>query len=291
MRPRRVVVAVGVGVAALLSGFVPARAASREAQSSARQLALHHPLVSVAASQSTNWSGYNVGALERSATFHGVSGTWVVPKASSHKQGEAEYSSSWIGVGGGCLTTDCSVTDNTLIQIGTEQDAGPTGGPHYYAWWELIPAPSVMIADANGNPLPVQPGDRIHAEVAETAPQLWTMTLQNESRHWTFTQTVPYSSTYGSAEWIEETPVVIDTSGSSGFAALPNLTTEYFGAARIQTATGSTFDNPALVAAEAIQLVDSNGKPLATPSAPTSAGDAFNICAYSSSCATPTTAK
>ena len=30
----------------------------------------------------------------------------------------------------------------------------------------------------------------------------------------TFTQTVPYSSTHMTAEWIEETPVVFDTQGN-----------------------------------------------------------------------------
>ena len=50
-----------------------------------------------------------------------------MPTASAHKAKEAEYSSTWVGIGGGCLNTACSVTDNTLIQAGTEQDVAANG--------------------------------------------------------------------------------------------------------------------------------------------------------------------
>src|SRR5205823_6766147 len=47
-----------------------------------------------AMSQSNNWSGYNKGVLETGTPFSSVSGSWVVPTAKPHKQGEDEYSST-----------------------------------------------------------------------------------------------------------------------------------------------------------------------------------------------------
>src|SRR5262245_37317439 len=88
----------------------------------------HRPIVVVGASQSNNWSGYNQGTLEQGGKmFNAITGSWVVPKATQHAAGEAEYSSSWIGIGGGCVNADCSVTDSTLIQAGTEQDVAADG--------------------------------------------------------------------------------------------------------------------------------------------------------------------
>lgn len=105
-----------------------------------------HPAVSVAAkgtaihmSQSDNWTGYNQGYLEKSETFHSISAQWTVPTATQHTAGQAEDSATWIGIGGGCLNTECSVTDSTLVQAGTEQDVDATGAASYSAWWEIVP--------------------------------------------------------------------------------------------------------------------------------------------------------
>src|SRR5207245_5558301 len=84
---------------------------------------LHRPVVAVGTNQSNNWSGYNQGTIEKGNTFfHQVSGDWFVPTATAHNRGEAEYSATWVGIGGGCVNANCLVTDNTLIQAGTEQD-------------------------------------------------------------------------------------------------------------------------------------------------------------------------
>ena len=60
----------------------------------------------------------------------------------------------------------------------------------------------------------------------------------------------------------EETPVVVGNSGNVAVGPLPNLGTVSFSAAQTNSA------NAGLIASEAIQLIDSNGTPLATPSAP-----------------------
>jgi hypothetical protein len=84
-----------------------------------------------------------------------MSGQWIVPAATQHKHGEAEFSASWLGIGGGCVTDNCSVTDNTLIQAGTEQDVTKAGKTSYGAWWEIIPEPQTTVS------LPVRPGNKI----------------------------------------------------------------------------------------------------------------------------------
>ena len=118
----------------------------------------HRPIVSVGASQSSNWSGYGQGTLEQGGTqFHSITGTWVVPTATLRHPGQ-EHSSDWIGIGGGCVNADCSVTDNTLIQAGTEQDATNTGG-RYNAWWEIIPGAEHAHPPLQGAPRRHDRGD------------------------------------------------------------------------------------------------------------------------------------
>jgi Peptidase A4 family len=239
----------------------------------------HHgaPIAVLKASQSTNWFGYNQGALETGKSlFHAITANWTVPRASQHKKGEDEYSSTWGGIGGGCLETSCTVTDQTLIQAGTEQDV-VSGKPQYSAWWELIPAPGITITD-----MKVAPGDVMHLDIHEviTNSEVWSITLTNVTRHQTFNQTVPYTSTYGTAEWIEETPLIIGANG--GLAPLPNLTRTAFDAG---TANGA---NPHLTPDEEIQLVNANtNKVYAVPSAPDSDTDGAAVCAWATTCGVP----
>jgi hypothetical protein len=235
----------------------------------------HAPIALLKANQSTNWFGYNQGALEPGKTlFHSITANWTVPTASQHKKGEDEFSSTWAGIGGGCVDASCLVTDNTLIQAGTEQDV-IGGKAQYSAWWEVIPAPSITIN------MTVAPRDRMHLDIHETVPnsELWSITLSDVTRHETFTQTVPYPSTYGSAEWIEETPLLIGT--NAGFAALPNLTKTVFD---LGTANGA---NPHLTAGEEMDLVTQNGKVYSVPSAPDADTDGGGLCAWATSCSTP----
>jgi hypothetical protein len=92
----------------------------------------------------------------------------------------------------------------------------------------------------------------------------------------TFTQTVPYSSTHATAEWIEETPLEIGT--NAGFAALPNLTNPAFSKA-------TTNGQPAnLQASEALDLVDSNNKVIGSVSAPNATHDGFDSCTWTATC-------
>jgi hypothetical protein len=237
----------------------------------------HRPIVRVGASKSNNWSGYNQGTLEKGGKqFSSVDGTWTVPTATQHKAGEAEFSASWVGIGGGCVDANCSVTDATLIQAGTSQDVDTSGAAHYSAWWEIIPAPSTPIANFS-----VSAGNVIRVTIAETTPGLWSIVVQNQTTGQTFNTTTPYTSTHATAEWIEETPVVIDNSGAVTVGPLPVLTPVGFD-------HSLTNGSPAaLVASEQIQLIDANGAPLATPSAPDPDADGFNVCSFAASCGAP----
>ena len=143
---------------------------------------------------SSNWFGYNQGTLEQgSKLFNSITGDWTVPTATQHTAGQAEDSSDWIGIGGGCIDAGCTATDSTLIQTGTEQDVDATGAASYSAWWELVPAPSLTISN-----MTVEPGDHMHASISEVVPDsnVWTITIQDVTRGESFSQTVPYRSTH-----------------------------------------------------------------------------------------------
>lgn len=225
-------------------------------------------------SSSTNWSGYNQGILDSGTPFTSIGAEWTVPTATQHTAGQAEDSATWIGIGGGCLNTTCTATDETLIQAGTSQDVSSTGTASYSAWWEIIPAPSITASIA------VHPGDVVRCDISQTAPGLWSISLTDVTDGQGFTETVPYPSTEDTAEWIEETPVVL-TSADAGISSLPNLSTVRFSDATVNGA------GAALAPSQAIQLVDSAGTPIATPSNPGSTGGTFDDCAYATSCATP----
>jgi len=223
--------------------------------------------------QSSNWFGYNQGSLEQGGKlFNSITGDWTIPTATEHTAGQDAASSDWIGIGGGCVDAGCAVGDNTLIQTGTEQDV--TGGKaSYSAWWEIIPAPSLTITN-----MTVHPGDHMHASIAEVVADsdLWTIKLQDVTTRQSFSQTVPYPSTHLTAEWIEETPLLLGT--NAGFSALPNLTNPAFTGATVNGA------NANLQPSEEMQLIDSNGNVIGTPSAPNSTHDGFSACAWATSC-------
>jgi hypothetical protein len=238
----------------------------------------HHAIVAVNASSSNNWAGYNRGALETATPrlFNQVSADWTVPTATQHTPGHAASSSTWIGIGGGCLEPSCLLTDPTLIQTGTEQDVDASGVATYSAWYEVIPLPSIQVS------LVIKPGDRIHADLHElvAGTELWVITLADTTSGASFSITLPYPSLKLTAEWIEETPLLIGT--NAGFSTMPNLSAANFDNAQVNGA------GAALTTNEQIDLVNGTAR-IATPSAPDVEGDGFNVCTYTTTCATPGT--
>src|SRR6059058_5463768 len=153
-RARVLITALACG--GLLMGL--ATSAHAAARTHGKLLHITKPGVGINAAQSNNWFGYNQGTLEQgSKLFNSITGDWTVPTATRHTAGQDEYSSDWIGIGGGCVDAGCTVGDNTLIQTGTESDVSSKGTASYSAWWEVIPGPSITIS------MKVGAGDRMHA--------------------------------------------------------------------------------------------------------------------------------
>jgi len=268
---RRLVVVLSISLASL---GVATASASAALKSHGQLLRLAPHGLQLNANSSSNWFGYNQGTLEQgSKLFTSITGDWTVPTVTQHTAGQAEASSDWIGIGGGCIDAGCTATDSTLIQTGTEQDVDATGAASYSAWWELVPAPSLTISN-----MTVSPGDHMHASLAEVVPDsdVWTITIQDVTRGESFSQTVPYPSTHATAEWIEETPLEIGT--DAGFASLPNLSNPGWTSATVNGASAG------LKSSEEMDLIDSNSNVIGAPSAPNSTADGFNECTWASTC-------
>src|SRR5713226_6906202 len=152
---------------------------------------------------STNWSGYVVANFGTKLTYTSAQGTWVVPSVTHFSGFSTEYSSSWVGIGGFCEDTNCTVVDNSLIQLGTEQDAS-SSGTRYYAWYEALPSPIKKI------PMSISPGDTIKVSLQLVSVgkknQSWTLSMEDTTGAQTWSTTLNYKSSQLSAEWIEEAP-------------------------------------------------------------------------------------
>jgi hypothetical protein len=272
MRPTvHICVATAAALAVLPVAAGAATTSQPRATAAGHRLHPAAPATRLHSAESSNWFGYNQGALDH-ARFTSVAANWTVPTATQHTPGNDEFSSTWIGIGGGCPDTGCGsgATDPTLIQAGTEQDVAANGSASYSAWWEIIPEPETPIS------LPVHPGDQIHAAIAQGLPGVWSIELDNVTTGQSFSTTTPYSGVGASAEWIEETPLLIGT--NAGFSSLPNLTPVPFTNA---TVNGG---NAGLDPSQEMDLVDGNGTVYSVPSAPNSTRDGFTACAWATAC-------
>lgn len=227
--------------------------------------------------QTNNWSGYQASSL-LPGSFHQISASWVVPSVSQAVRGQAEDSATWVGIGGGCVepidlvvVSTCAV-DQTLIQAGSEQDVSASGQASYGVWYEFLPEPETSL------PLSVAPGDVVSVDITEGLPASWSIsiTVKSPGGGTIGSDTIPvtYPALGLTAEWIEESPLVISTSGS-GISSLPLLnggSPVAFSQARLNGA------NEALAGTTEVQLVDSSGDVVLSPSAPDSDNDAFNDC-------------
>jgi hypothetical protein len=157
--------------------------------------------------QSTNWSGY----LSTGGNFTAVSGTWIAPTPTPTSTTVESGDGTWIGIGG--------ISTSDLIQIGTENTISPSGVVSSSAFYELLPAGAVGIPS-----LTVSPGDTISASITQTATSQWTISLVNVTTGKSFSQSVTYTSSLSSAEWIQEDPsypdgslVLLDNFGTVSF--------------------------------------------------------------------------
>jgi hypothetical protein len=228
--------------------------------------------------QSTNRAGYGLAA--NPLGFNAVTATWVVPSVPGTRTDTA--SATWTGIGGGCVDPPtCAIVDETLIQAGTEQDSS-SGVPTYSAWWEALPAPSMPLSGGilSTQNYDVLPRDSITVIISSTAAVAWTIEIQNVrdgATHWTFSQTVPYTAAGLTAEWIEESPLVVGSSGVDQ-QSLSDFDRVLFTDLTVNGAA------PELTPADEIILTNGSGKVLAQPSAPEGSGNEFAVCYGSGLC-------
>src|ERR1700678_1257284 len=151
---------------------------------------------------STNWSGYVLADFATGEGYVSAQATWVVPTVVFKKK--LAVSSNWVGIGGFCETMQCKHVDKTLIQLGTTQVAQSKRETEYFAWYEMLPGPSINTS------LVVNPGDVITASLTCdgdcTGSQRWTLSMTNETTTQNWSQDFDYDSSNLSAEWIEEAP-------------------------------------------------------------------------------------
>lgn len=148
---------------------------------------------------STNWAGYAVTG----ATYKRVSGTWLQPQVDCSTATENAYSATWVGLGG------YDTSSAALEQIGTEADCSSSGKASYSTWYELVPEAARNLA------LKTHAGDKMSASVTVTGRSV-RMRLANLTTGRSVTRTRTTSNVdLTSAEWIQETPSVCDTTGNT----------------------------------------------------------------------------
>ena len=148
-------------------------------------------VTSNAAILSGNWSGQTLTG----GIYTGVGANWTVPAISPSASNV--FSATWIGIDG--------TSSSSLIQTGTAQES--VGGfLNYFAWVELLPGASMQIGSA-----PVAPGDSMQSTIVETSTNVWTVSLQDSTQGWLYSQAWFYVTPGLSAEWIEEAPNINGT--------------------------------------------------------------------------------
>jgi hypothetical protein len=225
-------------------------------------------------SQSTNWAGYAVH--RQGESFRQVVGVWKEPTPSC-RPGQQTFSSDWVGLGG--FRTD----SRALEQTGTEVDCTAQGQARSFAWFELVPAPSVHVR------LRVAPGDVVEGTVTARGRKV-EVAIRNLTRHTSFSKALPTQALdVSSAEWIVEAPSDCLSSGRCMALPLANFGSIGFGGALVTSSAGhiGSISDPdwrttrlRLVPAQTRFVVrhrDLGPAGQATPSSLQSGGSAFTV--------------
>jgi hypothetical protein len=215
---------------------------------------------------SIDWSGYVAvsDSHDPQPLIAGVSAYWTVPEVTPSLRDS--YSAAWVGIGG--------YYDNTLIQVGTEQDS-QNGAGAYSAWYELLPGDAVKIRTIS-----VSPRDKITASINlfDSNQSIWTIRIKDTNNGQTFTEKFSYDSSRLSAEWIVERPTVGHSVG-----ALANFGTITFTNSTANMTAASqpieSFPNTRVV------MYNRQNKPLVTVSSLSADGSSFNVSYLSSAAA------
>lgn len=185
--------------------------------------ALSAPAAFADATNSSNWAGY---AVHRPGlSFRAVSGTWRQPSVSC-TPGAPTYSAFWLGLGGYRLRAPA------LEQAGTEVDCTASGKPISSAWYELVPAGSMLVK------LNVRPGDLVRAGVAVAGRRV-SIRLDDLTRHRGFHKSVSAPAIdVSSAEWIVEAPSECVSANSCQTLPLADFASTTFRSASVRSSTG-----------------------------------------------------
>jgi hypothetical protein len=167
---------------------------------------------------SLNWSGYAVSH----ARFRSVTASWTVPAVRSTADPRAT-ASFWVGLDGR--------DGRGLQQIGTT--SGMMGAaPHYGAWWEMLPGPSVDV------PMTIAPGDSITASVVADGRSTFLLSLRDNTSGQRFTtRQLDAAPPLSSAEVVAEAP-----SSAGGLLPLADFGAVHFVGARANGRPLGTFD-------------------------------------------------
>lgn len=220
--------------------------------------------------------GYNVGAVSRGTLLNQVSAVWEVGDPSM-RSGDFEWARAHVSLGGGCVTSDCGVVDDTLLMVGTESSIDYLGTRTYRAWF------ATSSLDQTDVDLPLYAGDKVRGTIERVAgvPGLWRLTLKNLSNGRTWTRTTPGASLLASARWGVESWVNEDTFGE-GISRLPDLAPIRFDHL---TLNGS---NPRLRPEERVVFVPAlTENVVGLPSLPQADGNGFAACSWATTCAVP----
>jgi hypothetical protein len=208
------------------------------------------PFTRARSGQSRNWSGYSASG----GNFTAVSATWTVPKVTS--PGGFSSDATWVGIGG--------ERSRDLIQAGTEASIGRSGQPSYQAWIEMLPGTSRPVS------LDVSAGDSVTVSITNQGKDQWQIALVNNTTGKRYETTETYTSSFSSADWIEEAP-------SGGRRTLP---LDDFGT--VTLTKGSTVKDGkrmtiAQAGARSVTMIDASGRAIATPSSLSQDGDGFSV--------------
>lgn len=204
---------------------------------------------------SSNWSGYF--SATSGTKYTAVYGSWTADSPTSSGS-TTSYDGTWIGIGG--------ITSTDLIQAGINNSVTSAGAITTQVFYETLPSPAKTIVGFK-----VLPGDTIIVSIVESATNSWTITIQDTTQKETYTNTVNYTSSLSSAEWIEEDPS--QTNGQ--LYPLDNFGTVNF-YQTTATANGSS-NNLTQLNANSITMVNSTGATVAQPSVIGSDNASFSV--------------
>ncbi len=200
--------------------------------------------------ESTSWAGYFLnGAV---GTYNSVSASFTVPTAKCKATGSQD-AGFWVGLDG--------VSSDSIEQIGFDADC-TAGAATYFGWYEVYPAAPVDFSNK------LSPGDSMSASVTFSGTTTYTLILADTTAGWSHTVTKSESGlSRSSAEVVTSGP------GGGGAGSGPTLTN--FGAIIYTNCTvnGTSLgkQNPT-----AVEMVDSEGRVMVSPSPITAAGTFTN---------------